>query len=188
MKSWFFSRKELVSRLKVGRLNFRWLKGCTASEKWEVYVRFGWKKEEKKRSVCMFVWVCKRRKGREMRWECVWACSLALTGVSFPGMNNSNECNGNHAMLVILFSVACPSAPPQPPTSLQEQENKLQEQRHVSHISTVISLHYSQSKRRDIRQSGNTYRSTAALFHLSPNTPQHTHTPRMYWMFSGHSI
>lgn len=103
-------------------------------------------------------------------------------------MNNSNECNGNHAMLVILFSVACPSAPPQPPTSLQEQENKLQEQRHVSHISTVISLHYSQSKRRDIRQSGNTYRSTAALFHLSPNTPQHTHTHtshvlNVFWPF-----
>lgn len=100
-------------------------------------------------------------------------------------MNNSNECNGNHAMLVILFSVACPSAPPppQPPTSLQEQENKLQEQRHVSHISTVISLHYSQSKRRDIRQSGNTYRSTAALFHLSPNTHTHTHTSHVLYVF-----
>lgn len=125
----------------------------------------------------MFVWVCKRRKGREMRWECVcvWACSLALTGVSFPGMNNSNECNGNHAMLVIFFSVACPSAPPPPPTPHITARAGKQAPRAApcfSYLNCYISALFPVKKEgyQTEREHLSIHRS------LVSSQPQHTHT------------
>lgn len=122
----------------------------------------------------MFVWVCKRRKGREMRWECVcvWACSLALTGVSFPGMNNSNECNGNHAMLVILFSVACPSAPPTPHITARAGKQAPRAAPCFSYLNCYISALFPVKKEgyQTEREHLSIHRS------LVSSQPQHTHT------------
>lgn len=71
--------------------------------------------------------------------ETTSVCASVLTGVSFPGMNNSNERSGDHANLVILFSMASlrfssPPSPLLPPTTTTtaaaaslEQENKLEQ-------------------------------------------------------------
>lgn len=54
--------------------------------------------------------------------ESVCVCSLALATVSFPGMNNLNECNGNRSVLVILFSRTCLQIPsPFPHRSTKKQ-------------------------------------------------------------------
>lgn len=91
--------------------------------------------------MCAYVGVCVKEAETA---ETTSVCASVLTGVSFPGMNNSNERSGDHANLVILFSMASlrfssPPSPLLPPTTTTtaaaaaaaaaslEQENKLEQ-------------------------------------------------------------
>ena len=96
-------------------------------------------------SVCMLV--CKRKKE-----------SSALTRVSFPGMNNSNECNGNHVLLVILFSLACLQSP-SPNRSRKTTNISATRFSLLPYLCAIPSQKWG-----EICQSRNTYRSTAACF------------------------
>lgn len=89
--------------------------------------------------VCVCLCVCVRERGVERQTEGVCVCSLALTGVSFPGMNNLYS--GNHTTLVTLFSRACLHFPHRSTKTISNSSST------YFSLLTVISARYFQSKR-----------------------------------------
>lgn len=145
----FLSKWTTVFGLKVERPATWCLKGFTASGKLKVY-------GEKK---CVSVRVrerAERQRGRQTEWVCV--CSLALTGVSFPGMNNLYS--SNHTTLVILFSRACLQFP--------HRSTKTTSNSSSTYFSLLSYLLTISNQNKDIRQCRNTYWSTAAGLILLP--------------------
>lgn len=101
--------------------------------------------------------VCQRKQERS-----------APTRVSVPGMNNSNECNGNHVLLVILFSLACLQSPS--PNRSRKTAPNMGATRFslLPYLCTVPSQKWG-----EICQSKNTYRSTAACFIFQSSVALH---------------
>lgn len=90
-------------------------------------------------------------------------------------MNNSNECNGNHAMLVILFSVACPSAPPPNPPHHCKSRKTSSKSSAMFLISQLLYLCTIPSQKGGISDRAGTLIDPPQPCFISAPTHTHTH-------------
>lgn len=98
-------------------------------------------------------------------------------------MNNSNECNGNHAMLVILFSVACPSAPPPNPPHHCKSRKTSSKSSAMFLISQLLYLCTIPSQKGGISDRVGTLIDPPQPCFISAPTHTHTHTSHVLYVF-----